>query len=267
MRVRDLELRFGERTYVMGIVNVTPDSFSGDGLLAGRSARRGRRGARPCAWSPKGPTSSTSVANRRAPATIRVSAGEELDRVVAVVSGHPWPPAGRAHQHRHQQAGGGRAPPSAAGADIINDVAGVTAGAALAPVAAAHGAPYIVMHSRARPEYDDVVAEVVADLGRALAQARGAAAATRPALIVDPGIGFGKTAEQNLALLAGLAALRSLGRPVLLGTAASRPSARSSICPSRSGSRARWPRPRWASPPVSTSCASTMSPPTSARRA
>jgi dihydropteroate synthase len=104
-----------------------------------------------------------------------------------------------------------------AGADIINDVAGVSADAALAPIAAEHGAPYILMHSRAQPIYEDVVAETVTDLRRALAQAE--AQGCRPAsLIVDPGIGFGKTAGQNLTLLRNLAALTGLGRPVLLGT-------------------------------------------------
>jgi dihydropteroate synthase len=104
-----------------------------------------------------------------------------------------------------------------AGADMVNDVGGVTAGAALATVAAAHGAPYIVMHSRAQPVYHDVVSEVIADLERALGQAEAAGCAGHM-LIADPGIGFGKTAEQNLILLAGLAGLRVLGRPILLGT-------------------------------------------------
>jgi dihydropteroate synthase len=72
------------------------------------------------------------------------------------------------------------------------------------------------MHNRAEPIYRDVVAEVVADLSRAVNRALGLG--VRPeAIVVDPGIGFGKTAEHNLALLGDLAALRTLGRPVLLG--------------------------------------------------
>ena len=104
-----------------------------------------------------------------------------------------------------------------AGADMINDVAAVTAGAALAEVAAAHHAPYIVMHSRRHPEYDDVVAEVIADLELALERCE-AAGCSPGSLIVDPGIGFGKTAEQNLLLLGRLRELTALGRPILLGT-------------------------------------------------
>jgi dihydropteroate synthase len=103
------------------------------------------------------------------------------------------------------------------GADILNDVTAVTAGALLARVAAAHGAPYIVMHGRAQATYADVVAEVLADLRTALDRAE-AAGCSAGRLIVDPGIGFGKSAADNLRLLGDLAALRRLGRPILLGT-------------------------------------------------
>ena len=104
-----------------------------------------------------------------------------------------------------------------AGADIINDVAGVTAGAALASIAAAHGTPYILMHGRARPVYVDVVSEVISDLRVAIALAESAGCEPQN-IFVDPGIGFGKTVAQNLVLLRDLAALRALGRPILLGT-------------------------------------------------
>jgi dihydropteroate synthase len=103
------------------------------------------------------------------------------------------------------------------GADILNDVTAVTAGARLARVAAAHGAPYIVMHGRAQATYTDVVAEVLADLRTALDRAEAAGCSTER-LIVDPGIGFGKSVADNLRLLGDLAALRRLGRPILLGT-------------------------------------------------
>jgi dihydropteroate synthase len=104
-----------------------------------------------------------------------------------------------------------------AGADIINDVSAVTTGAALASVAAANGAPYIVMHSRREPIFGDLVSEVLADLRQAVehAEAAGCAPGT---VIVDPGIGFGKTAEQNLLLLRRLHELTALRRPILLGT-------------------------------------------------
>ena len=215
LRVRDLELRFGERTYVMGIVNVTPDSFSGDGLLLDDSPvvaaiRQARR------MAAEGADIIDVGGESTRPGHERVSATDELERVVAAVSGIRDRLPGLPISIDSSKPEVAEAA-LAAGADIVNDVAGVTAAAALAPIAAAHGAPYIVMHSRAQPTYHDVVAEVIADLSVALEQAE-RLGCDPAALIVDPGIGFGKSAEQNLLLLADLAALRSLGRPVLLGT-------------------------------------------------
>jgi dihydropteroate synthase len=105
----------------------------------------------------------------------------------------------------------------AAGAVLLNDVWGTSSDPAIAELAASSGVPLIVMHNREIARYDDVVAEVVADLEGALERAEGAGV-ERSNLIVDPGIGFGKTADHNVTLLRGLGALRRLGRPVLLGT-------------------------------------------------
>jgi dihydropteroate synthase len=215
LRVRGHEFHFGTRTYIMGIVNVTPDSFSGDGLLAAASpldaavAQAERMVAEGADIIDVGGESTR-------PGHDPVSDVEERRRVVATVRGirarlPEVPISIDTRQHAVAAAA------LEAGADMVNDVGGVTAAAALASVAAAHGAPYIVMHSRAQPIYHDVVSEVIADLQRALGQAE-AAGCTRDMLIADPGIGFGKTAEQNLDLLGGLAALRVLGRPILLGT-------------------------------------------------
>jgi dihydropteroate synthase len=105
----------------------------------------------------------------------------------------------------------------AAGADLINDVWGVAADDSLARVAAARDVPLVLMHNRAEPRYDDVVAEVVADLAMAIERAVRAGVG-RERLILDPGFGFGKTPEHNVAVLAGVGELRVLGRPILLGT-------------------------------------------------
>ena len=215
IRVRDLELRFGERTYVMGIVNMTPDSFSGDGLLAGTTSIEAAV-AQAQRMAGEGADIIDVGGESTRPGHEPVSVDDELARVVAVVrgirEGLPGMPVS-VDTSKVQVA----AAALAAGADIVNDVAGVTARAALAPVAAALGAPYIIMHSRTQPVYEDVVAETIADLREALAAAE-AQGCGPESLIVDPGIGFGKTAQQNLALLADLAALGSLDRPVLLGT-------------------------------------------------
>jgi dihydropteroate synthase len=104
-----------------------------------------------------------------------------------------------------------------AGADMVNDVWGVGPDDSLVQLAAGRAVPYAVMHNRQQPAYANVVREVVADLERALDRATGLGVPFE-SLIVDPGIGFGKTAEQNLEVLRNLDALRVLGRPILLGT-------------------------------------------------
>jgi dihydropteroate synthase len=103
-----------------------------------------------------------------------------------------------------------------AGADVVNDVWGVAPSDAMARLAAERRVPYVIMHNRDEARYRSVVAEVIADLSRAVDRAL-AAGCTWESLIVDPGMGFGKTAEQNLGLLHDLDALRVIGRPILLG--------------------------------------------------
>ena len=226
LRIRGLELRFGARTYVMGIVNVTPDSFSGDGLLGVPERGVGARHEGPAAAKAECTAGAAAEAERAACAAVEqavrmvgegadiidvggestrpghapVSELEELARVELVVRAirARLPDVPLSIDTRKASVAEAAL---AAGADIINDVAAVTDGAGLAVVAAAAGAPYVLMHSRARPVYADVVTEVVADLSAALHRAE-AAGCPRDRLIVDPGIGFGKTAEQNLALLA-----------------------------------------------------------------
>jgi dihydropteroate synthase len=104
-----------------------------------------------------------------------------------------------------------------AGADLVNDIWGVDAAPDLLELAAERGVPVVLMHNRTEARYRNVVAEVLADLERAVARAVGAGVAWER-VIVDPGIGFGKTALHNLAVLSDLALLGVLGRPVLLGT-------------------------------------------------
>jgi dihydropteroate synthase len=222
LRIRGLDLRFGVRTYVMGILNVTPDSFSGDGLLGpvrsdGDLERAAARAVEQAVRMVGEGADIIDVGGESTrPGHAAVDEAEELARVELVV---------RAVRARLPDVAisidtrkvGVAETALAAGADILNDVSAVTHGAGLAGVAAAAGVPYILIHSRARPLYDDVVAEVVADLSGTLARAESAGCSPER-LIVDPGIGFGKTPGQNLALLHGLAALHVLRRPILLGT-------------------------------------------------
>ncbi len=206
---------WGARTYVMGILNVTPDSFSGDGLLTvadplAAAVALARR------MVDEGADLLDVGGESTRPGHPDVSEADELARVVPVVA------AVRAALPRtpltiDTTKAAVAAAALDAGADALNDIWGVGPDDALARLAAARGVPLIVMHNREEPVYDDVVAEVVDELRAAVERAVGAGVPLE-SIIVDPGIGFGKTAGQNLELLARLGSLSSLGRPVLLGT-------------------------------------------------
>jgi dihydropteroate synthase len=103
------------------------------------------------------------------------------------------------------------------GASLVNDVWGVATDDALLRLAAERHVPIVLMHNRAEPRYVNLIAEVVADLQAAIERAL-RAGVDWDAIVVDPGFGFGKTVEHNLALLRDLDRLRILGRPILLGT-------------------------------------------------
>ena len=208
---------WGTRTWVMGVVNVTPDSFSGDGLLAGgdrdivaAAVELGRR------MIAEGADLLDVGGASSRPGHPELAPGEEIARVVpvirALVAALPATPISIDTTDPAVAAAA-----LDAGAHLLNDVWGVTEDAALVRLAAARGVPIVLMHNRAEARYRNVVAEVVADLQRALDRALDAGVAWDD-LVVDPGIGFGKTPEHNLALLADLGALAILGRPLLLGT-------------------------------------------------
>jgi dihydropteroate synthase len=207
---------WGARTYVMGILNVTPDSFSGDGLLDAPDDTVARAVARARAMADDGADLLDIGGESTRPGHATVDEAEELRRVVPVVD------AVRAALPEMPITIDTTKPAVAAaaldaGADGINDIWGVGEDAALTSLAAARGVPIVLMHNRASPRYADLMGEVIADLRRAVDRAVAAGIPARN-VIVDPGIGFGKTAEQNIALLAGLGELRALGRPILLGT-------------------------------------------------
>ncbi len=208
---------WGTRTYVMGILNVTPDSFSGDGLLVGdEDAVVAAAVDQARAMVADGADMLDVGGESTRPGHAPIDAAEEARRVVPVVralcAALPATPISVDTTKASVAASA-----IAAGAHLVNDVWGVGADDALVRVAAAHGVPLVVMHNRSEPRYDDLVPEVVDDLRRALDRALALGVAWE-ALIVDPGFGFGKTPEGNLRLVRELGALRALGRPVLLGT-------------------------------------------------
>jgi dihydropteroate synthase len=215
-RVGPRTFTWGERTLVMGILNATPDSFSGDGLLA----------------VPGDPIEAAVAAGRRMveegadildvggestrPGHVDVELEEERARVVPIIAAlREALPDTPISVDTTKPAVAEAA--LVAGADLVNDVWGVAEDDALPRLAGDHGVPLIVMHNRAEPRYTTFMAEVVADLERAIERALRLGVRWED-LIVDPGFGFGKTPDHNLELLRELAVLRLLGRPILLGT-------------------------------------------------
>jgi dihydropteroate synthase len=217
LRIGRSTFRWGERTFVAGILNVTPDSFSGDGLLAGSAGgavERAREQAR--AMVAQGADLLDIGGESTRPGHARIGVDEELARTIPVIR------AVRADLPAIPLSIDTTKPAVAAaaieaGVDLLNDVWGVGPDRGLARIAAEHGLPLIVMHNRAEARYDDLLAEVIADLSAAIERAVAAGCAVE-SLIVDPGFGFGKTPEHNLELLRRLSELHVLGRPIMLGT-------------------------------------------------
>ena len=220
-RIGPRTFRWGERTFVMGILNVTPDSFSGDGLLA-RSSDDGRRGGLAAAVDQARAMADAGAdlldvgGESTRPGHEEIDAADEAGRVVPVIRAiRDALPDMPLTVDTTKPAVAAAA--LDAGADAINDVWGVAPDDALSRVAGERGVPIVLMHNRAEPRYTNLVAEIVADLQRAIERTL-AAGVPWANVLVDPGFGFGKTPEHNLALLRELGTLRLLGRPIVLGT-------------------------------------------------
>jgi dihydropteroate synthase len=236
MSVGGRVLEWGARTYIMGVLNVTPDSFSGDGLLAAPQALAspenllatamqqardfvaagadildiGGESTRPGA----APVSAEQEAARVLPIIQAVAA--ELDVLISIDS-YKTPVASAAIQ---------------AGAHMLNDIWALRADPGLAQLAARARLPLILMHNRSSwasaevkerlgghyigMAYENLIEDIRRELLESVAIAH-AAGVPDEKIIIDPGIGFGKTVEQNLELLDRLGELRSLGYPLLLG--------------------------------------------------
>ena len=204
-------LAWGRRTYVMGIINVTPDSFSGDGLGSDVPAIVDQA----LRFQEEGADFLDVGAESTRPGHQPIEAREELRRLIpaleAIASTVALPISVDTY----------KAPVARqalnAGATIINDIWGLKADPPLAALAADAGAGIILMHNQHNREYQSVLEDVTASLASSAsaAQAAGVPAAN---IILDPGIGFGKTPDHNLEVLRGLAGIRALGFPVLVGT-------------------------------------------------
>jgi dihydropteroate synthase len=220
---RGRTLRLGARSRIVGILNLTPDSFS-DGGLWQEPRRAVARGLEMLAQGAElldlGAESTRPGGGVYGAGARPVDAAEELARLLPVLE--PLRQATTAPISVDTRKGEVARRALAAGADLINDVSAL-ADRELATAVAEAGCPLVLMHSRGEIptmqrdiSFRDVVGEVRAELAEAVGRAV-SAGIDRGQLIVDPGIGFGKTAEQNLVLIRRLAELTNLGRPLLVG--------------------------------------------------
>ncbi len=211
-----------DRPRIMGIVNVTPDSFSDGGRHASTQAAI----AHALKLDAEGADILDIGGESTRPGSDAVWIDEELRRVIPVIEGVVGRTKALVSIDTRKAEVMRRA--LAAGAHIINDVAALTYEPACMEVAAASSAPIVLMHAQgdprtmqAAPRYDDCLLDVYDWLAARIAACE-AAGIARARLAVDPGIGFGKTLDHNLELMAGLSMFHGLGAPVLLGASRKR---------------------------------------------
>ncbi len=213
-RIGKAEFCWGERTYVMGICNLSPDSFSGDGLgsdiqatlaQAQRMVTEGADIIDVGGESTRPGTEPQSLDDIDDELRLVIPAIERLAAEIKMpisVDTYKYGVASRALE---------------AGAAIINDIWALQRDPRLAQLAAERGVPIILMSNQRDAPVDDIMPAIIADLKRAIRQATGAGVPAHN-IIIDPGIGFGKSLEQNLEIVRRLGELRTLGKPVLLGS-------------------------------------------------
>ncbi len=228
---RKTRFAWGNQTYVMGIINATPDSFSGDGLADGgdgawieAAVAQGRR------FVAEGAHILDVGGESTRPGSQPVDADEELRRVAPVIRGLADTVSVPISIDTAKASVAEAA--LAAGASIVNDVWGFRLEPRIAEVTARAGAWAVLMHNRSKREqvsidpalggryvgtdYGDLIADIAAELQVSIDLARHAGVPDER-IVIDPGIGFGKTVAQNLELLNRLGELRSLGYPILAG--------------------------------------------------
>ncbi len=231
LQIGSFTFNWGSRTYVMGILNVTPDSFSGDGMLAkGDVIEQAVQQAK--GFIASGADILDVGGESTRPGSAPVNAEDEMERVVPVIHAlkKNFPDiliSIDTYKARVAEEA------ISAGAQIVNDVWGLRADPLLAGVAAKYKTPVILMHNRSNPasvdvreklgnayigsEYQNLIEDVKRELLECVALAKNAGVAESH-IVLDPGIGFGKTREHNLELINRLDEIRALGYPILLGT-------------------------------------------------
>ncbi len=216
-KLKDREIQLGDHTIILGILNVTPDSFS-DG---GRYADPDRAFARALEIEEQGADILDIGAESTHPGSSRVSEAEEKRRLMPVLKRLRGKLSIPISVDTYKSAVAENA--LDLGAEIINDPSGFTFDPQLAKVVTKYDAGLILNHMRGTPEswaklppLPDVIGQIRADLDACVHRARGAGL-DRARIVIDPGIGFGKRGEQNFEILAHLDALATIGLPILVG--------------------------------------------------
>ncbi len=230
LKIASTTFRWGSQTYIMGIINVTPDSFSGDGLLSERwwIKKAVEQGVR---FAQEGAHILDVGGESTRPGAEPVDAETERQRVLPVIQALSreidLPISIDTYKAEVAAAA------LDAGANLVNDIWGLRMDDGMAALCAKRGVPVVVMHNRSHPRnavqearlggryigtaYNDLLADIANELRESINLAKTAAVPDEH-IIIDPGVGFGKTVEQNLMLLNNLDTLKALGYPILLGT-------------------------------------------------
>ncbi|MFL7837779.1 MAG: dihydropteroate synthase [Candidatus Promineifilaceae bacterium] len=224
-----MTFEWGKRTYIMGIVNITPDSFSGDGMLSGSRWLNGVV-SRAGYFVKEGADILDIGGESTRPGSTPVTMEEELERVVpairAIREAFDIPISIDSYRAVVAEAA------LDAGANWVNDVWGLRMDDRMAGLVAERGCPVVIMHNRSRPkdvvqeerlgghyvgvDYEDLIADIIRELEESI-EIGLRAGIDQEQIILDPGIGFGKTVSQNCRLIDELDAIKAMGYPVLLG--------------------------------------------------
>ena len=211
MRIGNKEFKLGDRTYIMGILNVTPDSFSDGGKFneieaAVKQAKR---------LVIDGADIIDIGGESTRPGAEYVTEEEEIKRVVPIIQAIKKELDITISIDTYKSKTAEEA--VKAGADIINDIWGAKYDKNIAKVAAKYNVPIILMHNRQEKSYENLMEDVVSDLQESIDIALDAGV-KKENIILDPGIGFAKTYEENLAVMNNCEVIKEMGYPVLLGT-------------------------------------------------
>lgn len=211
MRIGNREFDVKNKTYIMGILNVTPDSFSDGGSFYDVDSAVRHAGD----MIEKGAHILDIGGESTRPGYTQISEEEEIARIVPIIKAikatYDIPVSVDTYKSKVAEAA------ILAGADLINDIWGLKYDGTMAEVIARYEVPCCLMHNRKDADYQNFMAEVLSDLKESVNLAKQAGIA-EDKIILDPGVGFAKTYEQNLEVIARMGKLKDLGYPVLLGT-------------------------------------------------